>query len=224
MPVDPNAEREITAYSWVPPAAQGLVRDLRARWALEEAGLPYRERLFDVRHKPDDYVRDQPFCQVPAFRHGAIRMFESGAITLHVAEQSEVLLPRDPAARARAVTWLFAALDSVEPALWGLIEVNLDPDAEWSRLRRPIAEQAARKRLGQLSASLGDREWLDGSGFTAGDLMMATVLRILRQTTLLTEYSNLAAYKARCEARPAFRQALADQLAAMGVQAEPNGE
>ncbi|MPZ12106.1 MAG: glutathione S-transferase family protein [Kiloniellaceae bacterium] len=214
MSVDSNADIEISAFTWVPDFAKGLVRDLRVRWALEEAGLSYRERLLDARQeRPEDYFQEQPFGQVPIYRDGGIHMFESGAIVLHIAESSEVLMPRDPVGRARATTWVLAALNSVEPRITELANIDLfNADADWARARRPEVERKVRERLGRLAAWLGDKDHLEGR-FTAGDLMMATVLRNLRQTDLVAEQANLAAYVARCEARPAFQQALAAQLA-----------
>lgn len=214
MPVDPSAIIEISAFNWVPDFARGLVRDLRVRWALEEAGLAYRERLLDARHeRPEDYFQEQPFGQVPSYKDGGIHMFESGAIVLQIAERSEVLMPRDSAGRARATTWVLAALNSVEPRVTELANIDLfNADADWARARRPEVERKVRERLGRLSAWLGDKDHLEGR-FTAGDLMMVTVLRNLRQTDLVAEHPNLAAYEARCEARPAFQRALAAQLA-----------
>lgn len=215
MPVDPNAKIEISAFKWVPPFAKGLVRDLRVRWALEEAGLPYRERLLDaMNERPEDYFHEQPFGQVPIYTEGNIHMFETGAIVLHIAERSEALMPRDPAGRARATSWVVAALNSVEPMLLELANVDIfAKDKEWAKLRRPSLVYWIRKRLGRLSDALGERGYLEDR-FTAGDLMMATVLRNLRHTNLVIEYPNLAQYQARCEARPAFQQALEAQLAA----------
>ena len=223
MPVDPNARIEITALKWVPEMAHGLVRDLRVRWALEEAGLSYRERLLDfLGGRSADDLADQPFGQVPAYREGEVSLFESGAIVLHIAERSEALMPSDPAARARTLAWVVAAIDSVEKPIWNLVEINISGGAEWARLRRPEVEGSIRRRLGQLSAWLGRRDWLEDR-FTAGDLMMTTVLRILRRTDLVAEYPNLAAYQARCEARPAFARALEAQLAAFAAH-QPEGE
>jgi glutathione S-transferase len=214
MPVDPHAAIEISAFAWVPPFAQGLVRDLRVRWALEEAGLPYRERLLDpMSERPKDYFREQPFGKVPIYNEDGIHMFESGAIVLHIAERTEALMPRDPAGRARVACWVVAALNSIEPMIFELINIDVfDPDAEWARLRRPGAEQNVRERLGRLSDWLGDRDYLEDR-FTAGDLMMTAVLRTLRHTGLVAEHDNLARYQARCEERPAFRRALEAQLA-----------
>lgn len=214
MPVNPDADIEITAFAWVPPFAQGLVRDLRVRWALEEAGVPYRERLLEaMNERPEDYFREQPFGQVPIYNEGDIHMFETGAIVLHIGERSEVLMPRDPAGRARSTSWVVAALNSIEPMIMELVSIDIfNAKADWARARRPEAEKNVRKRLGRLSNWLGERDYLEDR-FTAGDLMMTTMLRILRHTDLVAEYPNLAAYQARCEARPAFQRALEAQLA-----------
>jgi glutathione S-transferase len=218
----------VTAFRWVPPFAQGLVRDLRVRWALEEAGLPYETRLigFEDRDTPEHRAR-QPFGQVPAYEEegetGAdtLELFESGAIVLHIAERSAALLPSDPAARARAVQWMFAALNSIEPHVqaFGLI-AGFFKNEECAKLRRPSAQEMAEKRLDELAARLGEREWLDGQ-FTAGDLLMVSVLRILRETDLVSGRPTLAAYQARGDARPAFQRALAAQLAPFAENAPP---
>jgi glutathione S-transferase len=214
MPVDPNATIEISAYKWVPDFAHGLVRDLRARWALEEAGLAYRERLLDAfSERPQDYFSEQPFGQVPILNDGDIHLFETGAIVLHVAERCEALMPRDAAGRARTTAWVIASLNSIEPMIMELAAIDFfHADAEWAKARRPGAEQAVRTRLGRLSTWLGERDHLEGR-FTAGDLMMTTMLRILRRTDIVTSFANLARYQARCEARPAFQRALEAQLA-----------
>jgi glutathione S-transferase len=205
----------ITAFKWVPPFAQGLVRDLRVRWALEEAGLRYDVKLLDQADQQGaDYRAWQPFGQVPAYEENGLKLFESGAIVLRIAERSENLLPGDPAARARAIQWLFAALNSIEPSIQNLGSIDLFyADQQWAKLRRPEAEAAVRKRLGELAAALGETQYLDGARFTAGDLMMTTVLRVLRHTGLVAEQPALAAWLARCEARPAFQRALAGQMA-----------
>jgi glutathione S-transferase len=214
MPVDPNAEIEITAFQWVPGFAQGLVRDMRVRWALEEAGLAYRVRLLDaMNRRPEEYFREQPFGQVPVYRDGEVEMFETGAIVLHIGERCETLLPRDPQGRARTMSWVVAALNSVEPMIFELINIDIfERDAEWARLRRPGAEKAVKQRLCRVSDWLGDRDYLEDR-FTAGDLIITAVLRILRHTDLVAGFPNLAAYQARCEARPAFQRALEAQLA-----------
>ena len=205
----------VTGFKQVPPFAQGLVRDLRVRWALEEAGLRYEVRLLEDGEKDGaEYRAWQPFGQVPAYEENGLKLFESGAIVLRIADRSENLLPGDPAARARAVEWLFAALNTIEPPLQNLAAIDLFyADQEWAKLRRPDAEAAATKRLAELAAAMGDKTYLDGPRFTAGDLMMATVLRILRHTGLVAE-SGLGDYLARCETRPAFQRALAGQMSA----------
>jgi glutathione S-transferase len=204
----------VTAFSSVPPLAQGLVRDLRVRWALEEAGLEYRTRLIGAEDKDTaDYRARQPFGQVPVYEEDGLVLFESGAIVLHIGARSEALLPADPAKRARAVTWVFAALNSIETFVQPLVAIDLFyADQEWAKLRRPGALEAAERRLAALAAWLGKREYLEDS-FTAGDLMMTSVLRFLRHTDVLDRQPALKAYKERCEARPAFVKALADQLA-----------
>lgn len=203
----------ISAYRWVPDFAQGLVKDLRVRWALEEAGLAYETRLIG----PDDqasaaYRALQPFGQVPTLEDDGVMLFESGAIVLYIAERSEALAPSDAAGRARTRTWVLAALNSIEPAVDQLGDTYSDAAQDWAKQRRAPCEAHMRKRLGELQAWLGDQDYLEGR-FTAGDLMMTTVLRNLRQTTLLDDYPGLAAYKARCEARPAFARALAAHMA-----------
>jgi glutathione S-transferase len=215
MPVDPAAKIEISAFNWVPDFARGLVRDLRIRWALEEAGLSYRQRLLEARGpRPEDYLQEQPFGQVPCYSDGEVRMFETGAIVLHIAERTDRLMPRDPQGRARATSWVLAALNSVEFPIMALVVIAVfNADAERAKAARPSIEGMIRLRLGQLSQWLGERDYLEDR-FTAGDLMMSTVLEILRSTQILEEYPNLAAYKARCQDRPAYRAALAAQLAA----------
>lgn len=223
MPVNRDAAIEITAFEWVPDFAQGLVRDLRARWALEEAGLDYRVRLVG-QQRPPEYLLEQPFDQVPCFRDGAVSIFETGAILQYVGEQSEALLPRDPQGRFRAIQWTYAALNSVEPAFINLLLIDLFfTGEEWAKLRRPGAEDFARLKLKRVSDWLGNKSWLEGDRFTIGDLMMVTVLRFLRHTDLVAEFANLAAYLERGQARPAFQRALADQLAAFD-QHQPQGE
>lgn len=222
MPVNPNARIEITAFRWVPDFAAGLVRDLRARWALEEAGLDYRVRLLD-QQRPADYLLEQPFDQVPCFKDDEVAIFETGAIVQSIGEQSEVLLPRDPQGRFRAIQWTFAALNSVEPSITRLILIDLfHQGEEWARLGRPTAEQFARLKLKRVSDWLDGNEWLEDR-FTIGDLLMVTVLRGLRHTELVAEFPNLEAYQARGEARPAFQRALADQLATF-AENQPQGE
>lgn len=212
MAIRSDSPIEITAFESVPPFAQGLVRDLRVRWALEEAGLDYRVRLLS-QPRPADYLREQPFDQVPCFTDGTVSIFESGAIVQYIGERSETLLPREPQARYRAIQWSYAALNSVEPAINNLASIDLFfPDEDWAKLRRPGAEDFVRQKLRRLSDWLGDKPWLEGS-FTIGDLLMVTVLRILRHTDLVAQFPNLDAYVKRGEARPAFVRALSDHLA-----------
>src|SRR6516225_7735531 len=211
-----GAQRMITisAFKWVPEFAYGQVRDLRARWALEEAGVPYKTHLLALgdQDKPD-YRALQPFGQVPILQDGDFTLFESGAIVLHIGERSETLLPKDPVARAHATQWLIAALNSIEPFLMNVALIDLFyANEEWAKLRRPGAVDFAKRRLAGLSKSLGDKPYLDGDRFTAGDLMMTTVLRILKHTDIVTSDERLAAYIDRCTARPAFKRALNAQV------------
>jgi glutathione S-transferase len=212
---------KITAFKMVPPFAQGLVRDLRVRWALEEAGLSYETELVDgTSSKSAAYRERQPFGQVPVLEEDGLVLFESGAILLHLGAESDALLPAEPKARARAVAWVFAALNSIEIAIQPLAEIDLfHKDESWTGERRPQAEAFTLERLGLLAGWLGDREYLEGR-FTAGDLMMAAVLRILRHTDLVARFPTLTAYLARCEARPAFQRALRAQLAVFEQHAE----
>jgi glutathione S-transferase len=213
MPLNPNASIEITAFAWVPEFAQGVVRDLRARWALEEAGLDYRVRLLG-QPRPTEYLQEQPFDQVPILREGELCIFESGAIVQYVGEKSEALLPRDPQSKYRAIQWTYAALNSVEPAILNLLLIDLFfTNEEWAKMRRPGAEEFAKLKLKRVSDWLGDKQWLEGDRFTIGDLVMVTVLRFLRHTDLVAQFPNLDAFVKRGEARPAFQRALNDQLA-----------
>lgn len=224
MPVDPNAEAEITAYRWVPEFAKGLVRDLRIRWALEEIGRPYRLRLLDAtKPRPAEYFDEQPFGQVPAYRDREVQLFESGAILIHLGLQDERLLPAEYPARMRAIAWLIAALNSVEPAIFPLLHIDLFArNEEWGAQARPKFLARLTGRLERLSESLGGREWLE-ERFTVADLMLVTVLRQLRGTGALDGFPTLTAYVERGEARPAFQRALADQLAVFREH-EPEGE
>lgn len=213
MPVNPDAKIEISAFRWVPEFAQGLVRDLRVRWALEEAGLDYRVRLLGG-ERPADYLKEQPFDQVPCFNDGIIQIFETGAIVQYIGEKSEALLPSDPQGKYRAIQWVFAALNSVEPAVQHRVLLDsFYADQEWAKLRKPSADEFARLKLRRLSDRLADNQWLEGERFTIGDLMMVTVLRLADRGRLLGGTPNLVDYLARAEARPAFRTALHDQLA-----------
>ncbi|HEX8439572.1 glutathione S-transferase family protein [Archangium sp.] len=216
------ARIRVSAFRWVPPLAQGLVREFRVRWALEEAGLAYEERLIGPEdQKSESYRRLQPFGQVPAYEEDGLVLFESGAIVLHIAERSEALMPSEPSARARAKTWMFAALNTLEPPVQNLAEIDLfQPEEEWAKLRRPAAVEAVQARLTDLAGWLNGREYLE-ERFTAGDLLMTTVLRILRHTELVARMPVLEAYRLRCEARPAFRKAMADHLAPFAKNAPP---
>lgn len=204
----------VTAFQWVPPFAQGVVRDLRVRWALEEAGIPYAERLLALGDgDTSEYRAIQPWGQVPVMEEDGFSMFESGAIVLRIAEKSEALCPTDEQGRARMIQWLFAAVNSVEPHLANLAAIDLfHAGEEWAKLRRPGAEAFARMKLASLARHLEGREYLEGR-FTAGDLMMATVLLIARDTDIVTGDPVLGRYLARCLDRPAYRKALADQMA-----------
>jgi glutathione S-transferase len=205
---------KLIAYQWVPPQAQGLVRDLRVRWALEEAGLPYEEKLLAFGEQNSAAHRAiQPFGQIPVYQEGDLTMFESGAIVAHIGQKSENLIPSDPIQRARAFTWMFAALNSVEPQVQSLVSIDLFfAKEEWAKLRRPGALAMAQARLNAIAASLEGRDYLEQQ-FSAGDLLMGSVLRFLRHTTIISDMPVLAAYLARCEARPAFKRALAAQIA-----------
>jgi len=192
------------------------VRDLRARWALEEAGLRYEQHLLgDGEKETPAYRAWQPFGQVPAYEEDGLQLFESGAIVLHIAERREAgesLLPAAPAARARATQWMFAALNTIEPPIQNLAAIDLFyANEDWAKARRPGAEDMVRTRLAALATALGDEDWLADGRFTAGDLLMATVLRILRHTDIVAE-AGLGEYLARCEARPAFQRALAAHM------------
>ena len=204
----------ISAFKWVPDFARGQVRDLRVRWALEEAGLPYQVRLLDQDEKNSpEYCALQPFGQVPVFEEDGLVLFETGAIVLHIGERSEVLLPKDAGARARATQWLIAALNSIEPFIMQLAAIDFFYlNEEWARLRRPGVVDFVEKRLSALSKALGDKRYLDGERFTAGDLLMTTVLRILHHTDLVTGDKRLGRYVERCTARPAFGRALDAQM------------
>lgn len=202
----------VTAYKWVPPFAQGQVRDLRVRWALEEAGIPYKTKLIGFEDQSTPAYRAlQPFGQVPAIEEDGFALFESGAIVLHIGERSEMLLPRDADARARAITWLFCALNTIEVVVQQYGDLFFHAKEEWVKERRPQLAQRIQLRLKELAACLGDKDYLEGR-FTVGDLMMASVLRILGDTDFVTAEPRLAAYQARCLDRPAFQRALAAQL------------
>lgn len=204
----------ISAFKSAPEFAKGLARDLRVRWALEEAGMTYKTRLLEPGdQKRPEYRALQPFGQVPVLIEDGFVLFESGAIVLHIGERSEALLPKEAAARARATQWLIAALNSVEPFVLNVAHIDLlYPNEQWAKLRRPGAVEVLQRRLAALSESLGDKPFLDGAAFTVGDLVMSTVLRILRHTDIVASDTRLTAYVERCTARPAFRRALDAQL------------
>jgi len=204
----------ITAFKQSPDRGRGLARDMRVRWALEEVGQPYEVRLvsFETMKEPAHRAL-HPFGQIPTYEEGALVLFESGAIVFHIAERHAGLLPDDANARARAITWIFAALNTVEPPILDLQTTRfLEGDKTWFEQRLPIVRDRIRDRLGELSDRLGNADWLDGA-FSAGDLMMVAVLLRLKASGLLDEYPNLSAYVARGEARPAYKRAFDAQLA-----------
>lgn len=211
----------ITAFEHSPDGGKGLSRDTRVRWALEEAGQPYSVRPLSFEAlKQSTHLCMNPFGQIPTYEEGDLCLFESGAIVLHIAEHYAGLLPADANARARAIMWMFAALNSVEPSILEIVVVKFaEGDKPWSKERMPLVFDRIRQRLRPLSARLGDADWLDGE-FSAGDLIMVSVLLRLRMSGILDEFPNLAAYVARGEARPAYQRAFAAQLAqATGTQA-----
>ena len=212
----------ITAFEHSPDRGKGLARDMRVRWALEEVGQPYDVRLlsFQAMKEPAHLAR-HPFGQIPTYEDGELVLFESGAIVLHLAERSEGLLPRDAHARARAITWMFAALNTIEPPIMELSLARiLERHETWYEQRLPLLEERVRKRLGELGRSLGDAEWLNGT-FSAGDLLMVSVLLRLKPSGLLDQYPQLGAYVARGEARPAYQRAFAAQWAVFEAGSTP---
>jgi glutathione S-transferase len=204
----------ITAFEQSPDRGRGLARDMRVRWALEEVGRPYDVRLLSLTEMKEPAHRAlHPFGQIPTYEEGDLALFESGAIVFHIAERHAGLLPDDANARARAITWMFAALNTVEPTIVNReIATLLERDKTWHEQRLPIVEDRIRDRLDELSSRLGDADWLDGA-FSAGDLLMVAVLQRLNGSGVLEKYPNLSAYVARGEARPAFKRAFAAQLA-----------
>lgn len=204
----------ITAFENSPDKGRGLARDMRVRWALEEVGQPYEVRLLSfAQMKEPAHLALHPFGQIPTYEEREFALFETGAIILHIAERYPGLLPADPAARARAITWMFAALNTVEPPIVELgMAMLLEREKDWYERRLPFLQENVRNRLGQLSLRLGDADWLDG-GFSAGDLMMVQVLVRSESSGLLDEYRNLTAYVARAKERPAFQRAFAAQRA-----------
>jgi len=204
----------LTTYEWVPDFAAPLMRAFRVRWALEEAGLPYRVRTVALgpEQRSREHLARQPFGQAPAIEEEGLTLFESGAIALYIAQTSETLLPRDRVERARATAWLFSALNSMEIWIQQLAGIDLFHAKEaWANERRPQVEARVRDRLAMLEAALGAKDYLEGR-FTVGDLMMADVLRILGHTDMLDAYPALKAYRQRCEARPAFQRAMTAQM------------
>ncbi|HWJ37136.1 MAG TPA: glutathione S-transferase family protein [Sphingomicrobium sp.] len=224
MPLDANSDIEITAFRWVPPFAQGLVRDLRLRWALEEMGRPYHVRLLDAtKPRPREYFCEQPWGQVPSYRDDEVQLFESGAILIHLGMKDERLLPVDTEGKMRAIAWVIGTLNSVEPAIFPLTLLDVFNKGEpWAREARPKFMDLLNGRLKCLSDALGDKEWLENR-FTIGDLTLVTALRQLRDTDALEEFPNLSALVKRGEERPAFKRALSDQLAVFREH-EPQGE
>lgn len=204
----------ITAFESSPDRGRGQARDMRVRWALEEVGQPYDVRLVSfAAMKQPAHLALHPFGQIPTYEDGDLALFESGAIVLHLAERHAGLLPADANARSRAIAWMFAALNTLEPPIVELgMAMLTERDKSWYEERLPMLKDRVRVRLGELSRRLGDADWLDRA-FSAGDLMMVTVLRRLNTSSLLEEYPNISAYVARGEARPAFRRAFDAQLA-----------
>jgi glutathione S-transferase len=205
---------KVSAFRWVPDFVRGLVCDLRVRWALEEAGLPYESRLIGPEDQKSPGSRAmQPFGQVPAYEEDGLVLFESGAILLHIAERSDVLMPREANSRARMTAWMFAALNSIEPHIQNLVAIDLfHAKEDWAKERRPGVLQMAQTRLTALADWLNGRDYLEGH-FTVADLLMTTVLRIPRHTDLVAQIPVLDAYRLRCEGRPAFKKALATHMA-----------
>jgi len=204
----------ITAFATSPDRGRGLARDMRVRWALEEVGQPYEVRLltFEAMKEPA-HLALHPFGQIPTYEEGDLTLFESGSIIFHIAERHAGLLPRDPNARARAITWMFAALSTVEPPILDLSVAKFqEGDKSWAEQRLPLVKDRIRRCLAQLSRRLGDADWLEGD-FSAGDLMMVAVLLRLKASGILEEFPSLSAYVARGEARPAYKRAFAAQLA-----------
>jgi glutathione S-transferase len=213
----------ITAFERSPDGGKGLARDTRVRWALEEVDQPYEVRLVSFQAmKESAHLALHPFGQIPTYEEGDLALFETGAIVFHIAARHAGLLPDDANARARAVSWMFAAVNTIEPPILDLVTVRIvEGDKPWSRERLPLVQDRIRERLNQLSVRLGDADWLDGA-FSAGDLMMVSVLLRLKPSGMMGEYPNLAAYVARGEARPAYKRAFAAQLA-VNAGAPPTG-
>jgi glutathione S-transferase len=204
----------ITAFERSPDGGKGLARDMRVRWALEEVGQPYDVRLLSFKAmKEPEHLTLQPFGQIPTYEEGDLVLFESGAIIFHIAERHAGLLPKEADARARAISWMFAALSTMEPPIVEhFVTGFLERDKSWHDERIRMVDERIRRRLGELSRRLSGADWLDGA-FSAGDLLMVSVLQRIISSGILEEYPNLSAYVARGEARPAYKRAFADQLA-----------
>jgi glutathione S-transferase len=213
-------EIAVWGFRWAPPFAQGIVRDLRVRWALHEAGIAYETKLIAVEERTSAVHRKRhPFGMVPVFESNGRQLIESGAIVYAIAKQSPALLPQDEAGQDQTLAWMFAALNTVDVPVQNLFDIDVLHRAEtWAQLRRPAAVKAVEVRLSELADALGERDYLLGR-FTAADILMVTVLRFLRHTELVASLPRLAAYVARCEARPAFREALGEQMAEYALNA-----
>ena len=217
---DTTPRPTVTAFDWVPDFARGLVRDMRVRWALEEIGAPYDTELLSARSpRPDEYLARQPFDQVPAFTDGDLQIFETGAILLYLGEKDERLLPAEVQARWTAIAWVFSALNSVEPVIGRIVAYDIfNAGKDWVPAARESAEALCKQKLKRVNDALGSKEWLAGD-FSVADIAMITVLNNLRHTDLVAEIPSLAAYKARGEARPAYKRALDAQLADFKAEA-----
>ncbi|MGX7925369.1 glutathione S-transferase family protein [Tsuneonella sp. HG094] len=222
--LDPAASLKIYAYEWVPPFAQGHVRDLRPRWACEEAGIPYREHLINVMNKPTSYFGEQPWGQVPAIVDDGIHVFESGATLIHLGEKSETLLPAGGQARATTLSWLLGAFNTVEPVMMEFGNITFFAKGEeWATLRRPSLEEFLRKRLAPVEARVAGEEWIAGA-FSIADIAMVTILRTIEDSPLIAEHPAIGRYLERGTARPAYARALADQMAAFARHPQPQME
>ena len=217
---DTTPRPTVTAFDWVPDFARGLVRDMRVRWALEEIGAPYDTELLSARSpRPDEYLARQPFDQVPAFTDGDLQIFETGAILLYLGEKDERLLPAEVQARWTAIAWVFSALNSVEPVIGRIVAYDIfNAGKDWVPAARESAEALCKQKLKRVNDALGSKEWLAGD-FSVADIAMITVLNNLRHTDLVAEIPSLAAYKARGEARPAYKRAMEAQLADFKAEA-----
>jgi glutathione S-transferase len=218
MPVDRNATIEITCFDWVPDFARGFVRDLRPRWACEELGLPYRERAISAMSRPEWFYAEQPFGQVPVVRDGELRLFESGAILVHLAEREGRLLPRSGQGRADVLGWLFASYNSIEPLAMEQASVLIFHAGEdWAEARKPILFEMIDKKLSRVADALGDRQWFAGE-FSIADIALVSTLREFERNGLLGKFPPLAAYVERGMARPAFERAIEAQLEAFSEE------